>query len=42
MALQLIGCDFSSSPNRRKPVVLALGRLQGSRVQLETLANAMC
>jgi hypothetical protein len=37
MALQLIGCDFSSSPSRRKPVVLALGRLQGNRVQLDTL-----
>lgn len=37
MAPQLIGCDFSSSPTRRKPVVLAMGRLQGSRVQLDSL-----
>lgn len=32
----LLGCDFSSSPSRRKPVVLALGRLCGSRVQLQS------
>jgi hypothetical protein len=37
MAPQLIGCDFSSSPSRRKPVVLAMGRQQGSRVQLDSL-----
>ena len=30
----LIGCDFSSSPSRRKPIVLALGRRDGARVQL--------
>lgn len=33
----LLGCDFSSSPTRRKPIVLALGRRQGARVQLTTL-----
>lgn len=33
----LLGCDFSSSPSRRKPVVLALGRLAGGRVQLERI-----
>jgi Protein of unknown function (DUF429) len=32
--MQLIGVDFSSAPTRRKPVVLALGSLQGQRVQL--------
>lgn len=30
----LFGCDFSSSPSRRKPIVVALGRLAGPRVQL--------
>jgi hypothetical protein len=33
----LLGCDFSSSPSRRKPIVVAQGRLQGARVQLDTL-----
>ena len=32
----LIGCDFSSSPSRRKPIVVAVGRRDGSRVQLDT------
>ena len=35
--MHLIGCDFSSSPSRRKPIVLAMGVLQGSRVRLEAL-----
>jgi hypothetical protein len=30
----LLGCDFSSSPSRRKPVVLALGQEAGGRVVL--------
>ena len=30
----LVGCDFSSSPSRRKPIVLALGALQGGSVVL--------
>mgnify|MGYP007113554675 CR=1 FL=1 len=33
----LIGCDFSSSPNKRKPIVVAWGRCQGARVHLERL-----
>ena len=33
----LLGCDFSSSPSRRKPIVLAWGRLLQGRVQLERL-----
>jgi hypothetical protein len=33
----LLGCDFSSAPTRRKPVVLALGTLAGERVQLDRL-----
>lgn len=33
----LIGCDFSSSPTRRKPIVLAHGSLRGSTVVLQRL-----
>ena len=33
----LLGCDFSSAPSRRKPIVLALGREQAGRVVLERL-----
>ncbi len=33
----LLGCDFSSAPSRRKPVVVAHGRLQGQRLALERL-----
>ncbi len=33
----LIGCDFSSAPSRRKPIVLALGGSAGGRVQLSRL-----
>ena len=33
----LLGCDFSSSPSRRKPVVLALGQRVAARVQLRGL-----
>jgi hypothetical protein len=33
----LLGCDFSSRPTRRKPILLALGRCQGARVQLSQL-----
>jgi hypothetical protein len=33
----LLGCDFSSAPTRRKPIVLALGALQGGRVTLSQL-----
>lgn len=41
----LLGCDFSSSPSRRKPIVVAWGQLLAGRVQLlqlqrlETLAS---
>jgi hypothetical protein len=34
---QLVGCDFSSSPSRRKPIVLAVGSLSGERVVLRRL-----
>lgn len=33
----LLGCDFSSSPTRRKPIVVALGQRHGARVQLAAL-----
>jgi hypothetical protein len=35
--MQLIGCDFSSTPTRRKPLVLAIGTAAGGRVQLTRL-----
>ena len=34
---QLVGCDFSSTPTRRKPIVLAWGTASGGRVQLTRL-----
>ena len=37
MVFDLIGCDFSSSPSRRKPIMLALGHRQGARVVLAGL-----
>lgn len=37
---QLLGCDFSSSPSRRKPIVLAWGRSQAGRVHLQRLERA--
>ena len=33
----IVGCDFSSSPTPRKPIVLALGALEGPRVALHGL-----
>lgn len=33
----LLGCDFSSSPSVRKPIVVAWGALQSGRVHLDTL-----
>jgi hypothetical protein len=35
--VSLIGCDFSSSPSKRKPIVLALGQARQGRVQLQAL-----
>ncbi|MGE8320129.1 MAG: DUF429 domain-containing protein [Comamonas sp.] len=35
LSAQVLGCDFSSSPSRRKPVVVALGQLQGDVVRLD-------
>lgn len=37
--LPLLGCDFSSAPTRRKPIVLALGHAQQGRVVLERLES---
>jgi hypothetical protein len=33
----LIGCDFTSRPTRRKPIVLAVGQAHAARVQLQAL-----
>ncbi|WP_281811194.1 DUF429 domain-containing protein [Limnohabitans sp. MORI2] len=33
----LLGCDFSSSPTPRKPIVVALGHAKAGRVQLQSL-----
>jgi hypothetical protein len=35
--MQVIGCDFSSSPNKRKPIVFAIGASDKGRVQLSHL-----
>jgi hypothetical protein len=35
----LLGCDFSSAPTRRKPIVLAFGRVDASRVVLDRIAK---
>jgi len=35
----LLGCDFSSSPSPRKPIVLALGQVAQGRVQLRELVR---
>ena len=33
----LVGCDFSSAPTRRKPILLAIGQAASGRVQLARL-----
>jgi hypothetical protein len=35
--MMLIGCDFSSSPTKRKPIVVAVGHASAGRVQLQNL-----
>ena len=35
--MQVIGCDFSSSPGKRKPIVFAVGSVDKGRVQLAHL-----
>lgn len=37
--VHLLGCDFSSSPTARKPIVVAWGHLRGSVVVLERLES---
>ena len=37
MDRELWGCDFSSAPSRRKPIVLACGRLRAGRVALDRI-----
>jgi Protein of unknown function (DUF429) len=34
---QVIGCDFSSSPSKKKPIVFAIGALNNGRVSLSKL-----
>ncbi len=34
---QVIGCDFSSSPSKKKPIVFAIGSLNNQRVMLSRL-----
>ena len=34
---RLLGCDFSSSPSKRKPIVVAWGEFAGDRVSLKSL-----
>ncbi|WP_341907170.1 DUF429 domain-containing protein [Polaromonas sp. YR568] len=36
-AVTLVGCDFSSRPDRRKPIVMAIGSVDRGRVLLEKL-----
>lgn len=36
-APHLVGCDFSSSPSKRKPIVVAIGHAKAGRVQLQGL-----
>jgi hypothetical protein len=38
-SLRLHGVDFSSAPNRRKPIVVASGQLRGDVLQLHNLAE---
>lgn len=35
--MRLVGCDFSSRPGPRKPIVMAWGHMRGQRVTLEAL-----
>lgn len=35
--MNLVGCDFSSSPSKRKPIVVAIGHANTGRVQLQSL-----
>lgn len=37
MDFTLLGCDFTSAPTRRKPIVLAVGRAERGRVLLDAI-----
>ncbi len=37
--MHLVGCDFSSAPSRRKPIVLAHGHLRGAVLVLDRLES---
>ncbi|MEY2617245.1 MAG: hypothetical protein RL522_247 [Pseudomonadota bacterium] len=37
----LLGCDFSSSPSKRKPIVLARGERRGDAVRLDRLEKLL-
>lgn len=39
MSVLLAGCDFSSSPSPRKPIVMAIGQLRSGRVQVAALES---
>ena len=36
-SVPLLGCDFSSSPSPRKPIVVAWGNAQAGRVHVQSL-----
>jgi len=38
-AFQLLGCDFSSAPSRRKPITLAVGQADRGRVVLQGMEH---
>jgi hypothetical protein len=40
--MQIIGCDFSSSPSKRKPVVVAVSQDFLSQIDLQSLQNLRC
>jgi hypothetical protein len=35
--MMMVGCDFSSSPSQRKPIVVSVGHAKSGRVQLQSL-----
>lgn len=39
LPVTLLGCDFSSAPSRRKPITLAVGRVDRGRVLLERMES---
>lgn len=41
MLVQLVGCDFSSSPSKKKPIVLAFGHLKNSCIQVSRLERLL-